>query len=211
MDSFNSVNVQSIDEERLRFRVIVAVCPEIMAAAGLAPSDRGAYEWSLPPLTSFGNSNHYNQATITCDQMVAYNSGGIGDAAWMSTGGIAKTPCLDLVWRNPSSQVSSVHQFQSDPNVGNNRIGGTRQLITLESKEVMDAGNVGTTRTRAWFGQPHGSPVICANPFGSQMVLRLIQAEFDAQVYIGSNAVGAGAPDIGRYVFQFTIVMVPNN
>jgi hypothetical protein len=64
MESINSVNVLAIDEERLKFRVIVGIA----AGAGAAvPQVAGRYKVDLPPLTSFGNSNHYNQTTITCD------------------------------------------------------------------------------------------------------------------------------------------------
>ena len=64
MESIHSVNVLSIDEERLKFRVIVSFDGQ----AGRAPPQRlGNYKFELPPLTSFANSNHYKQCTINLD------------------------------------------------------------------------------------------------------------------------------------------------
>ena len=147
MSSVNSVKVLSIDEERLKFRVIVG----IDAQAGRAvPQRNGRYHFDLPPLTSFGNSNHYKQCTINLDGLscsggaVVNGAGNLPEAVGWSNGiGLGKTSALEVNLSVPSSGTLVNTQFAAaDAGTGTNAIGRFVQLVPLR---LNDVGNTAGT------------------------------------------------------------------
>ena len=75
MENINAVNVFSIDEERLKFRVIVA--PNQVAGF-----NEGIFDVYFPPPTSFANSNQYSHALIKLDTITCEADGTIADPEW---------------------------------------------------------------------------------------------------------------------------------
>ena len=214
MSSVNSVNIYSIDEERLKFRVICSV-DGANAGAGGAPNE-GTYEFLIPPLTAFGNSHEYPNCRINCDAMLAHIAIGINDATWTINGAIpALVRCGGIVLRLdvPSSQAMISHQLAvANAGVGTHELGGFRQLVPLELKLTGNgAGAVpANPGSYVYIGEGKGEPVICANPFGSTIRISMHHPQLDDDTYLCYNAAGAGATDLGLYVYQFTIQMVPN-
>tara|TARA_R110002051_G_scaffold291122_3_gene354981 strand:+ start:193 stop:840 length:648 start_codon:yes stop_codon:yes gene_type:complete len=215
MENINSVKVLSIDEERLKFRVIVSFdCP-----APLAPHDRGRFQFVLPPPTSFANSNEYSSCTIQCDGFNALGNSAVGDPTWSvqapgAAAQLAKIAAIELRMNVGSSQ-SIVNQslLTGFRGVGDNRMGGYRQMVNLALKYVGDSTGVVVpgARSSAWEGVGLGEPMLCGNPFGSQITLSINDIMTDSPCYIVSAAAAAGSADLGQYSAQFTIVMVPNN
>lgn len=62
-NNINTVNVLSVDEERLKYRAIIH-CSAVGAR-------KGEFNILLPPPTAFANSNHYNQCVIKIDSFTA--------------------------------------------------------------------------------------------------------------------------------------------
>mgnify|MGYP003132283308 CR=1 FL=1 len=221
MESINSVNVLSIDEERLKFRVIVGVD----ASAGNAvPQDLGRYKFDLPPLTAFGNSTHYKQCHINLDGISCTAQSAVGAAneavAW--TNGIAtgKVAALEVSLDVPSSGTLSNNQIlAAEAGTGTNAIGRFMQLVPVQANLV---GNNAGTRVSdvggndiglgsyAWQGNGLGEAIMCANPFGStcQFSFKRPDSAHGTRLFIAD--VGNPAIDVGIYSLQFTITMIPN-
>ena len=107
MKGTNVVNVVAIDEERLKFRVSIAI-----NAPGVLPRD-GTYQVELPVPTFFGNSNEYNSALIKCNGFSAATAGGTADPVWSvgvpgAARVFAKLGCLDIQLDVPSSQTTTI-------------------------------------------------------------------------------------------------------
>ena len=203
--SLNTVNIVSIDEERLKFRVTVSLIGH--DAIG------GTYKFLLSPPTAFANSAHYNSCTISCGGFQAHCPGGIADPCWTNGTNLHKSPAIELMLSIPSSQTSTITSiFPQDNHVGKARIGGYRELIMLDIQSVGDElGNVvlgGTTA--AWNGRSSSAPILCANPFGQTITITHLSPFKDAPVWLTSAAVGAAGADAGGYLYSFDIVMVPN-
>ena len=214
MDQINSVKVLSIDEERLKFRVILAVDAQTVSGGlAAATSLRGQYEWELPPLTSFGFSDHYDQVSMTCDHYCAYTTIGTNDAVWSDGAAIGRVAAVELVVMGGGSQTSSNYQLNvGEKDVGNPQVGGTRQLVPLTLKLIGDgAGAIAGAQSYAWDGEGAGEPVLAPNPFGKKFTVRTIHPEFNEKLFLVSNAVGAGDSDKGVYIYQFTMTMVPRH
>ncbi len=217
MESINSVNVLAIDEERLVFRVMVGIDASPGQAAGARP---GHYVFNLPPLTAFGNSNHYKQCVIRCDGINCQTAVGIEDGVWTALGlAGGRVGALEINLDIPSSGCLVNKQILPvDADDGNVQMGKFQQLVpvslnligntngTIES--IVGGNNVGTG-AYAWQGEGLGDDILCANPFGSTVTMSFKRPDFDIPMYLVSAAAIAGA-DQGIYQAQFTITMVPN-
>ncbi len=208
-DAVKSVKVYSLDAEKLKFRVIVSFAADIIA------TDQGRYQFNLPPLTAFGNSNHYNSCVINCDGFQCNTQVGIGDPCWTTAAQLHKCGALELKIDIPSSQtVQNISIDNLLNGVGDNRIGGYRQLVPLEMKLIGDgAGGIANAGAYGWVGEGVGSEILCANPFGSKITITNNMSYADVPIWLVSVAGGgggAGGADIGYYQYQFTITMVPN-
>lgn len=206
--STNTVKVISIDEERLKFRVIVN-----FDAPGIA-QNAGRYQFQLPPPTSFANSDQYSACTIQCDGFVGLITSAIGDPTWTVAGGLVKLGAIEIRMNIGSSQsVLNQSLIPAFSGVGDNRQGGYRQMLSLQLKFVGD--NTGVVvpgaRSGAWEGRGLGDPMLCANPFGQNVAVTLNDIMTDSPCYLVSAAAGAASADLGQYAMQFTITMIRNN
>ena len=69
-NNINTVNVLSVDEERLKYRAIVS-CTDVGAVGG-------RFSILLPPPTVFANSSHYNQCVMKIEAFTATPFSGVG-------------------------------------------------------------------------------------------------------------------------------------
>tara|TARA_R110000787_G_scaffold45350_7_gene110660 strand:+ start:333 stop:995 length:663 start_codon:yes stop_codon:yes gene_type:complete len=219
MDSINSVNVVSIDEERLKFRVLVG----IIAGGAAIPQSAGQFLFDLPPLTSFGNSNNYNQCVITCDGLSCHALPGQGDfPIWTDGNAATRTGCLDLHLDLPSSQAASNQQATAlQAGTGQLQIGGYRQLVPIVANLMGNSDGLNAAGAAAapatigqgmgcysWQGVGLGEPILSANPFGNKVRITMEHSSLPRPMFLAN--VGALPVDIGSYSFQFTITMVHN-
>lgn len=225
-DAVNSVRVYSIDEEKLKFRVILCVAGRQVA------QDKGTYIFQLPPLTSFGNSDHYDNALIQLDAFEAHiQSLVINDQTWFVDIAAAMTQVklgsLEVRLDTPSSQTLLNFESQAATNrVGNIHQGGFRALVPVKAVVVGKgtgrlgfeppvATGVGNTTQqpmgdRSFQGVGSGDAIMCANPFGATLtVMNRHPANEAFPTFLGSQAAGAAAIDEGTYSYQFTITMIP--
>tara|TARA_R100000805_G_C3614507_1_gene115701 strand:+ start:434 stop:1051 length:618 start_codon:yes stop_codon:yes gene_type:complete len=204
MESINSVKVFSIDEERLKFRVIASF------DANQITQHDGKYGLVLEPPTSFANSDHYQQCEIKLDQFTAATASGTGDPTWRADGNNIKVPACIVRLDAPSSQtIEKSCLTAASTNVGDTRIGGFVSVVSLVARDIGDnTGAFGGARARAWQGEGSGDGVKCGNPFGKSLTIQNIDAGTMKQCFLTS----AGAPgaDLGFYTYQFTITMIPN-
>lgn len=203
----NTVNVFSIDEEKLKFRVTVAF------SAGNLAQDSGEYKFLLPIPTSIANSDHYHSCIIDCNGFQAYCLGGTGDPTWTSAAALAKVGTLELHLDIPCSQTSTtISTTAASSGVGNTSIGGYRELTFLDCHSVGDgAGNVAIGgRSAAWTGKSTSDAILCGNPFGKTITIRNTDPITDDRVWLVTAAGGAGGADIGQYIYSFDITMVKN-
>ena len=90
-------------------------------------------------------------------------------------------------------------------------IAGYRQLIP---GQLVNQGNGLQFGPAAggygWLGMMRDlSPLLCANPFGQRIRIRLIDPLSRAKMCI-MNSAGLNNGDIGKYYLQFEVTMVPN-
>ena len=206
--SLNTVNVIAIDEEKLKFRVSVS-----FSAPNIAQG-QGTYKFLLPAPTNIANSDHYNQCTVKCVGFAAYCDG-VADPVWTSTGALHKTAALELTLDIPSSQTSrTVNLVASDNLVGRTDLGGYKEMIFLDCITV--GANNGADYALAkggascWRGKSDSDAILCGNPFGKTLTIRNVDPIIDSTLWLASFAAGVGAPDLGFYIYQFDITMVPN-
>lgn len=216
----NSVSVTSIDEERLKFRVMVG----IRAGAGFAvPRRAGEFQFDLPPLTNFGNSNHYNQCVMTCDALACHAGAGLTNIpVWTDGGGAVRIGAIDLHLDVPSSQCATNQQgVAAEAGTGLLQIGGYRQLVPITANLIgnNDGRNVAGVAVApatvgtgmgcyCWSGSGVGEPILSANPFGNKVRITMEHVSLDRPMYIADG--GVLGVDVGIYSYQFTITMVPN-
>jgi len=215
-DAIQSVRVLAIDEEKLKYRVIVSFDAAVLA------TNQGSYTFQLDPPTSFANSDHYKTCSIKIDSMIAQCPGATADPSWThGAGGGAlikhSANMIKLDVPTPQTYFSENNAAGFDK-IGNNRMGGFRQLMPLVAKIVGDsAGNAvgASSREVAWMGESTGEEGIkCANPFGKKLTITNFDAFFNTKcwlVTVGGGGGGAGGADIGTYCYSMTITMIPNN
>jgi len=235
MSEIQSVNVFSVDEERLKYRVIISA--GVIGAA----DHKGEFEAYIPPPTAFANSNNYNQCLIKVDAFTATPTDNIADATWTDNGVPART--LPPVGAIPaalaklggvmiranigSSQPQSIKidNAASLDIGGDSQVSGFRQFLPLQIVNVGTtgagaavAGPLATNEGMSWVGIGSGisatDPILCANPFGQRVRFTLINPVNDSKVWLVSAAgVGGGAAgnNVGEYILQLTINMIPND
>jgi hypothetical protein len=217
METINSVNVTSIDEERLKFRVL---CGFDCGAGNAVPQRFGSYILELPPLTAFGNSNHYNQCTINLDGISCTSKPAAGEqVSWSNGVAQGKVSALEVSLDTPSSGTLVNKQLTlAEAGTGKNNIGRFNQMVLLQLNKVgkadgttqsLVAGNDVGTGASAWQGVGLGDAIMCANPFGRQVEINFRRS--DLQDKLALAQFGFPAVDVGIYSLQFTITMVPNN
>ena len=200
-DQINSVNVYSVDEERLRFRVIVGIDGTLYAAQPLVG---GNYDINIPIPTSFTNSHG-----APADNTVTWSDGA------PAPGGRVKTACIELQLGVGSSQTTdSFINNANAVNAGETESGGFRQVLPMQ---VVNVGNPVSPAVNvdgfAFMSVPAArttSPILCSNPFGSNLRIRLVDPITRTPIYLTDAAVGPGATsaDVGQYVFQFHVELV---
>lgn len=220
MKGTNVVNVVAIDEERLKFRVSIAI-----NGPGVRPRE-GTYQVELPIPTFFGNSNEYSSALIKCNGFAAYAPGAFADPAWsVGIPGAArvfsKLGALDIQLDVPSSQTTTITNggavagAVAADRLGQSRIGGFRELMFLKVVSVGDGnGNfdLASGRVACWQGVSNSEPLLCGNPFGKVLTITHNYPINDEACYLASVAGGGGAAgaDLGEYCYTFDVTMVPN-
>tara|TARA_R100001440_G_scaffold15291_1_gene25949 strand:- start:154 stop:795 length:642 start_codon:yes stop_codon:yes gene_type:complete len=209
--SINSVNVLAIDEEKLKFRITCSV------SAPNTDIKEGVYQFELPIPTALANDEEYNSCVIDCNGFQAYALGNVADPSWnVDIPGAPqriKQGCIELQIDIPSSQtITSTQSRPITSGVGDNRIGGYREVLFMKVDSVGDGnGNVALGgRTAVWNGSSPARPILCGNPFGKRITIRNHDVINDAKCYLVSFAAGVNSADVGHYVYSFDITMVPN-
>ena len=215
MEGLNTVSVYSIDEERLRFRVIVAIDTE------LNYDGQGTYDVDIPIPTSFTNSHEYSSCRIRCDTFTAVirTAANAANGVWTTTaGGFLRNGCVELQLSAPSSQttLTSIDDIPANPGgftQPNVEVGGFKQIIPLQYVATGGLGagwNSAVASSGGWMGVGgvrQSEAIICANPFGSRMRIRLVDPFSRAACFVANSAAAPGV-DLGRYCWQFEIEMV---
>jgi len=217
----NTVNVYSIDEERLRYRIVVAI-------KGLNNYEgRGQYQVDFPIPTSFNNSHEYSQCLMKCDSFTAFAPSNIVDASWGAPPPAAigtKLASLELRMSVPTSQSvkSSILGTQ---------LGAVGEIVPTETEmgtfvqilpgNTVPVGNGTSFSSVANSSESYGwmsisgraeNPILCGNPFGQQVRMTFRDPITTNDVYIQNTAAGGAnmGPEQGHYVIQFEITMIPN-
>lgn len=237
MSEIQSVNVFSVDEERLKYRVIISA--GVIGAA----DHKGEFEAYIPPPTAFGNSNNYNQCLIKVDSFTATPTDTIADATWTDNGVPGKPAAVPPVAAVPaalakiggvmiranigSSQPQSIKINDTAGLAvgGDSQVSGFRQFLPLQIINVgttgagaAAAGPLATNEGMSWVGIGSGisatDPILSANPFGQKVKFSLINPVNDSKVWLVSAAGVGGGPagnNVGEYNLQLTITMIPND
>jgi len=219
MSEIQSVSVFSVDEERLKYRVICAIDADQPA---IVRNTQGTYQVNFPIPTAFANNRNYNQCLIKCDSFVAQTDQGVNDPSWEGERGnnLLKIPAIEIKLSIPSSQttLNSIGTANQIASGGSPLIGGFRQLMPLQIVNVGDtAGAAVAAGGFAWTAIGSGvaatDPLLCANPFGQKITVNLRDVITDTNIWLGSAAQHAAGNfiDRGSYIFQFTITMIPND
>jgi hypothetical protein len=214
MSEIQSVNVFSVDEERLKFRVICAF--DVVANV-----HQGEFNFLLPPPTNFANNSEYSQATIKLDSFCACPAAAANDPSWTTgAGGANRKEGAAIIELNIGSSQTN-YNFTTNAvdiaNGGQNRTAGFRQLIPMQIVNVGTpaVGSLVSANGAAWTGIGSGisatDPILSANPFGQKVQIRIVSPIAGIKMWLASVAGGAGSANIADYLFQFTITMIPNN
>jgi len=213
MESINSVNVLSIDEEKLKFRAIVG----LQAVGGI--SNRGIYKFNMPVPTSIANSDYYSQCTMKITNFAAAGQAGNNVPGWADriAGVGVKISALEVRLDIPSSQTTSL-TTQTPPGqpgflpTGEQRIGGFMEFLNLDIVSVGDGGGnvdlIANPDCAAWRGLSNSEPIVCGNPFGKEITCTLIDPMSNRPCFIHNN----GFPNFedGEYQFSLDITMIKN-
>lgn len=215
-DSINSVKVLSIDEERLKYRVILG---HTGGGAGGNPNrnkTRGGFTVNLPPPTSLTNSNEYYNAVIKVDSFTAEPGQLIANPTWAFAGGVIKIPGVEIVINVPTSQVLSIDSDVAvDIGIGTVVNQRFAQLLPVQIVNVGDTNGLapaagGYAVTAIGSGIASTDPLLVGNPFGKDITIdfKTPVIERGSNVWLAAGA--APAVDIGYYALQLTIELVPN-
>lgn len=218
MSEVQSVSVFSIDQERLKFRVILTT--------GVIPGNdfKGVFNFVIPPPTSFANSNEYNQCTIKLDSFTATPTdlAAHTNPQWAVRNGPSKLGCVIVELDTPSSQVTEQRLADgvdiANKGLFNTRTGQFRQLIPLQIVNAGTTGAGGGASPNAlgysWVGIGSGisatDPILCGNVFGRDNRVRIIHPHDIEPTWIQQGA-APNSDNIAHYSFSFTITMIPNN
>lgn len=215
MESINTVNVLSLDEEKLKYRAIIAC-----SGVGGALINRGRYQFNMPAPTSIANSDYYSQCTMKISGFTASGQNGNNVPGWADqvAGAGIKLSCLEVRLDIPSTQTVSLTTVTPPGQpatlpTGEQRIGGFMELLNLDIVSVGDAnGNVDIIANpdcAVWRGTGNGDPILCGNPWGKQIHMSLINPLTNRPCFIHNN----GFPNFedGAYILQLDIEMIKNN
>tara|TARA_R100001129_G_scaffold48381_1_gene33193 strand:- start:3200 stop:3823 length:624 start_codon:yes stop_codon:yes gene_type:complete len=202
----NTVNVYSIDEEKLRYRLIIAV-----GAAGVHDY-LGDITLNVPPPTSLTNSEKYRQCRMKCDSFCAYTAAAINNTTW-SDGAAVKEPAIELQLSCPTSQTVAnfVNLGDHAGQGGVTQMAGFRQILPGQVVNNPVASFAPANNGYSWMsisGRAE-NPILCANPFGQQITIRLIDPITRDNIWLTDN--GTLGVDNGHYIFQFDVELVANN
>ena len=202
----NAVNVYSIDEERLRYRIIVAV-----TATGIFDFF-GEFNLNIPIPTALTNSEEYQQCRMKCDSFCGYTGPAVNNSTW-SNGAAVKIAAVELQLSLPTSQTASnvVNAVGQTAQGGVTELAGFKQILPGQVVNNPITSFAPAANGYSWMsisGRAE-NPILCANPFGQQISIRLIDPITRDRIYLTDN--GAHANDNGNYVFQFDVEMVQNN
>ena len=202
----NTVNVFSIDEEKLRYRIIIAVM-----AAGVQDF-LGSFALNVPPPTSLTNSEKYRQCRMKCDSFCAYTNAAVNATTW-SDGAAVKEPAIELQLSCPTSQTVTnfINVGDHAGQGGANEMAGFRQILPGQVVNNPVASFAPANNGYSWMsisGRAE-NPILCANPFGQQITIRLIDPITRDNIWLTNNA--NLAQDDGHYIFQFDVELVANN
>ena len=224
MNNVEVIQLRSVENERLKFRVIVGFNGTQYAVAG---RDAGEYEFNLPPITNYNNNRKYDNCLISMDGFVATPGDGHALPVWnvnsptVAGNMLAKLGSLIIELNVPSSQTLQVAVPLAANVVSGGQAAtgsGFKQFAQIRKVEVGDATGlaaasavaVANARMYAWEWTGHKQePILCANPFGGQVKLTISTPAVDASTcWLVNQGAGAGSADIGEYSAQFTIEMV---
>tara|TARA_Y100001937_G_scaffold127752_1_gene201000 strand:+ start:1360 stop:2094 length:735 start_codon:yes stop_codon:yes gene_type:complete len=237
--SVNSVSVFSINEEKLKFRVIVAIDGEQYRQAPGVPAavldGDGSYDIDIPVPTALANSERYNQCLIKCDTFTAAASINSNTPTWATgigvPGGGAAADGVAIKGSAIELQLGAASGQSSVSIINNDLAGNVDHLVQSGDKsrpvvdiagyrqlipgQLVNQGNGASFSVGAggqgWLGMMRDlSPLLCANPFGQRMRIRFIDPLSRGKMCI-MNALGLNNGDIGKYYLQFEVTMVPNS
>jgi len=222
-NNINTVNVLSVDEERLKYRAIIH-CSDLGAR-------KGQFNILIPPPTAFANSSHYNQCVVKIESFTATPFPGDDSeiAAWHADGNatMIKLGGIIIGIDVGSSQVVSTKltSLADVAEKGTSSVGGFRQFLPLQ---IVNTGTIvavpgnpqpgevqGPSPTAfgfSWTGIGSGiastDGILAANPFGSVLTVRMIDPSSGKNCYL-TNA--PANDDFGNYNLQISITMIPND
>ena len=220
----NAVNVYSVDEEKLKFRIIIAIDGQLYrvapAPAAVVADGDGSYEIDIPVPTYVANSEKYNQCLIKCDAFMATGGPTLATPTWARAGaalGVGITAAaFELQLSVGSGQTSSSVISGAAGAVGNKdqpiiAVSGYRQLIP---GQIVSTGNAVSFSPIAagfgWIGMMRDlTPLLCSNPFGQRMRVRIVDPLSRQKACIMDSG-GFAAGDRGKYFIQLDVTMVPN-
>jgi len=220
-NSINSVQVFSTDEEKLKFRVIIAIDGSVYrlanAGGGRVMDGDGSYEIDIPVPTSIANSEKYNQCLIKCDAFSATGGPALATPTWARSGGVGITSAafeLNIgvgCGQTTSSAINAAVGNPGDRNQPVINMSGYRQLVP---GQLVSTGNgLGFAAANAgfgWLGMMRDlTPLLCANPFGQRIRVSILDPlSREKSCIMNSAALGGG--DLGRYYIQLDVTMIPN-
>ena len=204
--------VQNINEEKLKFKVIVGVQEN--------SGQHGAYRFNLPPLTDLCNSNEYNQAVIKVDQVII-------DPGSEIIGGVAYNNARPLWTDRNTGPGAGAAPFNNSESV----VGGVMLTMRLPSFWTWRGNYQGVQTTNNNLGgagavdadgnsyaithKPNNDGVLCANPFGSEIEFNFKNPcdvdQDQVNLYL-ADALDMTIPriDITRTMLQLSITLIPN-
>ena len=220
--NINAVNVFAVDEEKLKFRVIIAIngfnYRLAYAGGGRVNDGDGAFEIDIPVPTYIANSDNYSQCILKCDSFSAGAGVAFAAPTWATSAGVAiPGSAVELQIGAASSQTgtavinTAVGGGAGDRDQPFIEVSGYRQLVPGQVVSVgtglgFAPGNAGY----GWLGMMRDlTPLLAANPFGQRMRIRFVDPlTRDKMCIMNSGALANG--DIGKYYIQLDVQMVPN-
>ena len=220
-NSVNSVQVFSTDEEKLKFRIIIAIDGSVYrlanALGGRVIDGDGSYEIDIPVPTSIANSEKYNQCLIKCDTFSATAGPAVAAPTWARSSGVAVTASafeLNIgvgCGQTASSTINAAVGNPGDRNQPVIAMSGYRQLIPGQLVNVGNGlGFAANASGFGWLGMMRDlTPLLCANPFGQRIRVSILDPlSREKSCIMNSAALGGG--DLGRYYIQLDVTMIPN-
>ena len=220
-NSINSVQVFSTDEEKLKFRVIIAIDGAVYrlanAGGGRVMYGDGSYEIDIQVPTSIANSEKYNQCLIKCDAFSATGGPALATPTWARSGGVGITSAafeLNIGVGCGQTTSSAINAAVGNPGDRNQPIIGMSGYRQLIPGQIVSMGNAVNFSPNAggfgWIGMMRDlTPLLCANPFGQKIRISIIDPLSREKACIMNSGAFAGG-DLGKYFMQLDVTMIPN-